>query len=134
MSYGVPYASVIPDHRFTASSSKPNSLPKDARLRASKEWIPNTNSGGWLQIDLGSVVYVCGVATQGRESAYTKTYKLGMSLNNVDYTIYQDKVQYIYHCVSIGVNPLFNSKPYDRQTYTVSGQKEIGIKRIYCLS
>ena len=34
-------------------------------------WIPssNINSNDYLQIDLGSVYFVCGVATQGNPSA-----------------------------------------------------------------
>jgi hypothetical protein len=51
MSIGLSYPSVIPDHRFTASS-----YYNDC-------YIPS-NGTTWIQIDLSSVVYACAVATQ----------------------------------------------------------------------
>jgi len=101
MSIGVSYATLMPDHRFTASSIHPNDngrefLPKHARLRGDKNWeaANRENRNEWLQIDLGSIVYVCAVSTQGSASdnAYTKYFKLAMSLDNSEsiWTYYQE--------------------------------------------
>ena len=65
----------------------------------------NSDANDFLQIDLGSVYFVCGVATQGhpREDDWTKTYKIGTSLNNVNWTIYvEDNVEKVTaNCVVI---------------------------------
>jgi hypothetical protein len=88
---------VIPDHRFTASTSYNNDYkPSNGRLITSnKGWGPKTSSrGGWLQIDLGSVVYACAVATQGIETSqsaeWVTRYKIRVSLDNVNWDYYQE--------------------------------------------
>jgi hypothetical protein len=96
MFVGLSYSSMIPDHRFTASSSYGGGyIPSNARLITSNgAWGALTSSGGdWLQIDLGSVVYACAVATQGGgafSGEYTRRYKIRVSLDNVNWDYYQD--------------------------------------------
>ena len=98
---GISSSSTVPDQRFSASSSRSGSNPSYGRLVGSSVWIPgsNTNSNDYLQIDLGSVYFVCGVATQGNPNAddWTKTYKIGTSLDNVNWKMYaEDKVEKVH--------------------------------------
>ena len=79
-------SSVISNQRFSASSSLRGRSPSDGRLKGSNAWIPATdNNNDFLQIDLGSLYFVCGVATQGHPTNdhWTKTYKIKTSLDNV---------------------------------------------------
>ena len=91
---GIADSSVIRNQRFSASSTRSGTNPYDGRLRGSNRWMPSSNNDAsdFLQIDLGAVYFVCGVATQGNPNAddWTKTYKIGTSLNNVNWTIYVD--------------------------------------------
>jgi len=95
MSVGLSYSIVVPDHRFTASSYYDQRyVPSNARLVTSSEaWGPKTTDGDkWLQIDLGSVVYLCAVATQGAgtfNNEFVKTYKLRVSMDNMNWKYYQ---------------------------------------------
>ena len=77
---GVSDSSAISDQRFSSSSSLSGSSPSDGRLNGSNSWIPATNNynNDFLQIDLGSLYFVCGVATQGNPTNdyWTKTYKI----------------------------------------------------------
>ena len=98
---GISNSSAIPDQRFSASSSLSGSNPSNGRLKGSSAWIPgsNSNSNDYLQIDLGSVYFVCGVATQGNPNAddWTKTYKIATSLDNVNWKMYaEDKVEKVH--------------------------------------
>ncbi|XP_068670765.1 lactadherin-like [Montipora foliosa] len=74
------------DSQLTASSeAKPASL---ARLNGRFSWCPvvQPNHDFYIQIDLGSVHHVCGVATQGNPTGnkdYLTEYKLGWSRDNV---------------------------------------------------
>ena len=89
---GVSNSSVIRDQRFSASSTHSGRNPYDGRLTGSNTWLPssNNNDSDFLQIDLGSVYFVCGVATQGNPNAedWTVTYKIETSLNNVNWKNY----------------------------------------------
>jgi len=90
---GIEDSSKIPDYRFTASSSGTNKVPSLGRLNGAKAWLPNTkNNDEFLQIDLGSVYFVCSVATQGAPKAneWTKTYKIVTSLDNSNWTTYAE--------------------------------------------
>ena len=91
---GVSDSSVISDQRFSASSSLSGRSPSDGRLNGSNAWIPatNNNRNDFLQIDLGSVYFVCGVETQGNPNNdyWTKTYKIKTSLDNVVWTFYSE--------------------------------------------
>ena len=91
---GVSDSSVIFDQRFSALSYYSGYSPSDGRLKGSNAWIPatNHNNSDFLQIDLGSLYFVCGVATQGRAAndQWTKTYKIETSLDNVVWTFYSE--------------------------------------------
>ena len=95
---GVSDSSVISDQRFSASSYYSDLFisfsPSDGRLKGSNVWIPATNHNNrdFLQIDLGSLYFVCGVATQGRTTQvqWTKTYKIETSLDNVMWTFFSE--------------------------------------------
>ena len=47
----------------------------------------------YLQIDLGALYWVCGVATQGEHdngnNEWTTKYKISLSMNNIIWDIYQ---------------------------------------------
>jgi hypothetical protein len=96
LSVGLSNPSVIPDHRFTASSFYDNRYkPNYGRLvTSSYAWTPKTTSGGdWLQIDLGSVVYACAVATQGGGTFTPErvtSYKIRVSLDDVNWNYHQE--------------------------------------------
>ena len=87
-------SSVISDRRFSASSSLSSRSPSDGRLKGTNGWIPATNNDNndFLQIDLGSLYFVCGVATQGNPTNdhWTETYKIKTSLDNVVWTFYSE--------------------------------------------
>ena len=87
-------SSVISDRRFSASSSLSGRSPSDGRLNGSNAWIPATNNDNndFLQIDLGSLYFVCGVETQGNPNNdyWTKTYKIKTSLDNDVWTFYSE--------------------------------------------
>ena len=91
---GVSKSSVISDRRFSASSYLSGRRPSDGRLNGSNAWIPatNNNRNDFLQIDLGSVYFVCGVETQGNPNNdyRTETYKIKTSLDNVWGTFYSE--------------------------------------------
>ena len=93
-SVGIRDSSIIPDYRFSASSSRGGNEPSEGRLRGSKAWVPSTNNNAddYLQIDLGSVYFVCAVETQGNPATneWTKTYKIKISSDNVKWTNYQE--------------------------------------------
>jgi len=86
--------SVIPDQKFSASSYLGGHGPPDGRLEGSNAWIPATNNDNndFLQIDLGSLYFVCGVATQGNPTNdyWTKTYKIKTSLDNDVWAFYSE--------------------------------------------
>ncbi|XP_048583976.1 uncharacterized protein LOC5501433 isoform X1 [Nematostella vectensis] len=77
----------ILDHRFTATSHfSDRYLPYFGRLRFKKCWAPKTNNGpDYLQVDLGSLYRICGVATQGSpiNDEWTTKYQLSFSRDNV---------------------------------------------------
>ena len=91
---GVSHSSVISDQRFSAPSSIRGGNPSDGRLEGTNAWIPapNNDNNDSLQIDLGSLYFICGVATQGNPNGndWTKTYKIETSLNNVEWTFYSE--------------------------------------------
>ena len=91
---GISSSSTIRDYRFSASSTLSSSRPSNGRLNGVNAWIPssNSNSNDYLQIDLGSVYFVCGVATQGNPSAddWTKMYKIETSIDNTNWEFYTE--------------------------------------------
>ncbi|XP_068725987.1 uncharacterized protein [Montipora capricornis] len=91
---GISNSAVVRNQRFSASSSLGSFLPSKGRLNGASAWIPSStnNNNDYLQIDLGSVYFVCAVATQGNPSAddWTKTYKVEASLDNANWQMYQE--------------------------------------------
>ena len=91
---GVSDSNVISDQRFSASSSIGCRGAFDGRLKRFISWIPRTSddNNDFLQIDLGSLYIICGVANQGNPNNHywTKTYKIETSLDNVVWTFYSE--------------------------------------------
>ena len=87
-------STIIFNQRFSASSSRSGRNSSDGRLEGSNAWIPasNSNNNDFLQVDLGSLYFVCGVATQGNPTNdyWTKTYKIKTSLDNVVWKFYSE--------------------------------------------
>lgn len=88
---GVSNPAIIPNSQITASSAHGNNWsyygPGNARLSRHINWggwIPQYNSDGeWVQVDLGKVTEVGGIATQGSASGsyYLTTFDLIYSLD-----------------------------------------------------
>ena len=89
----------IPDARMTASSFYSSDYyPYYGRLhenRRSGAWCAKTSSVGteYLQVDLGTVLDVCALATQGnqKEGQRTTTYKVHMSTDGINWNTYKEK-------------------------------------------
>ena len=66
---------------------------KHGRLYDRKAWCPSQNRANeWLEVDLGAIYHVCGVATQGKEhrtDEWTTKFKLGFSVYNTTTKIYK---------------------------------------------
>uniref|UniRef100_UPI00358E2941 neuropilin-1-like isoform X2 n=1 Tax=Myxine glutinosa TaxID=7769 RepID=UPI00358E2941 len=85
----------IPDERISASSTYYSNvwLPHQARLNYPVNgWTPSSDSTReWLQVDLGELLAVTGIATQGATSKeskrfyYVTSYKLDVSANGMDW-------------------------------------------------
>ena len=88
----------IPDARMTASSFYDSRFrPSYGRLNESSGhggWCPKTRSDrtDYLQVDMGEVRFLCGVATQGllMGSAWTTSYKLQLSTNGTTWNTYRE--------------------------------------------
>ena len=95
---GVADRNTIPDARMTASTF-PNILyyPYFGRLngrRGNGAWSSQTASDrtDYLQVDMGAVHSVCGVATQGRRTGteWTTSYKVHLSTDGVTWNSYKE--------------------------------------------
>ena len=83
---------------MTASSSyNSNHRPSYGRLNESSGrggWCPKTISDrtDYLQVDMGEVRSVCGVATQGMRGGitWTTSYKLQLSTNSITWNNYKE--------------------------------------------
>lgn len=79
---------------FTASSSSAGNEAFKGRLNGDGAWLPSTNddANDYLQVDLQNEHFICAVATQGYPNArgWTRTYKLLLSLNSIDWETYQE--------------------------------------------
>ena len=90
----------ISDARMTASSLHINIYyyqPYYGRLHETREyggWCPQNKSDRteYLQVDMGEVRSVCGVATQGllRYPAWTTSYKLQLSTDGMALNTYKE--------------------------------------------
>ena len=99
---GVANQSVIPDNQMTASSFYykygANDAPHYGRLHGNRGdgWCASTANGNdWLQVDLGKIFQLCGVATQGDGDfgfgdEWVADFKLSYSSNENNWTIYED--------------------------------------------
>ena len=88
------YGGGIPDSSFSGTSTIYRVfLPKYGRLNDPHGgWMPGINSPNqYLQIDLGGVYWVCGLATQGSRfnDAWITKYKISLSMDNITWKIYQ---------------------------------------------
>lgn len=95
---GVADRLMIPDSSMTASSVYSSSYyPYYGRFnetRGARRWCPRTTSNrrDYIQIDVGSVISICAIATQGtRSSEYTTSYKLQFSANGATWDTYKVK-------------------------------------------
>ena len=57
---------IIPDSQFSASSSHVGEPPSHARLNMRNAWCTSFAANEWLQFDLGRVLAVQAITTQGR--------------------------------------------------------------------
>ncbi|XP_048579205.1 receptor-type tyrosine-protein phosphatase S isoform X3 [Nematostella vectensis] len=93
-SINVSDSSMIPDHRFSATSQyNGNYPPSRGRLHSIYSWEPRAKSSTeYLQVDLGAVIVMCAVATQGNEHwpEWSLAYSFNYSKDNVNWHIYQD--------------------------------------------
>ena len=70
--------------------------PQLARLHRTEfehfSWAPADPYDSWIQVDLGEVKSVTGVATQGRPShpQWTTSYKLSFSDNSQNWEVYKE--------------------------------------------
>ncbi|KAL9970494.1 hypothetical protein ACROYT_G022879 [Oculina patagonica] len=95
---GVADRSAIPDYRMTASSIYDGHYyPYYGRLHVNRGfggWCPRPPYSGtdYLQVDMGTVRSVCGVATQGGggHSEWTTRYKIYISINGVTWNAYKE--------------------------------------------
>ena len=84
--FGLEFPNKIPNSAFSATST--SWAPYQARLRNKKSggncWRPQYNNAEqWIQVDLGDIVKITRIATQGRQDAayYVKSYSLSYSVN-----------------------------------------------------
>ncbi|CAB4037040.1 Hypothetical predicted protein, partial [Paramuricea clavata] len=90
----------IPDDAITASSTSyaSNYKPSYARLAkagSSCSWTPTTAKriGSWLQVDLGQLTTVTGIATQGtcyNKNEWAKSYSVSYSNEPNSWTSYEE--------------------------------------------
>ena len=98
-SVGVADRNRIPDARMTASSFHTlGYYPYYGRLHENRSrgaWCAKTRSDrtDYLQVDLGTVLDVCALATQGnqQEGQLTTTYKVHMSTDGINWNTYKEK-------------------------------------------
>ena len=91
-------ANTIPDDKMKASTYYyENESPFLGRLEESRgdgAWCPSTRGDktDYLQVDMGKVYFVCGVATQGQRIGdyWTNSYKLQFSLDGNTYDFYTE--------------------------------------------
>ena len=95
---GVTDINTIPDARMTASSSynsyEYHHYGRLHETRGAGGWCPRstTDRTDYLQVDMGEVRSVCGVATQGMRgsSFWTTSYKLQLSTNGITWNTYNE--------------------------------------------
>ena len=94
-SLGAAFGGRIPDRSFSATSfAWSQYVAKHGRLNGRKPaWAPSTKTNSpndYLQIDLGGLSRICGIATQGTSNhpEWTTKYKISLSVDNRKWIIY----------------------------------------------
>ena len=95
---GVADRNITPDARMTASTFYNSAYYQYyGRLNENRgygAWYPKTKTDktDFLQVDMGTVHYVCAVATQGASGIgeWTTGYKLRLSMNGVTWHAYME--------------------------------------------
>ena len=86
---------LFPDSSFSASSLINGNEAFKGRLNGIGAWSPSRddNADDYLQINLQYEFFICAVATQGKsnEDHWTTRYKLRLSLNDKDWSTYQQE-------------------------------------------
>ncbi|KYM97578.1 PREDICTED: neurexin-4 [Cyphomyrmex costatus] len=80
--------------RITATTSLPERGPKNARLHGGNAWTASSSDfGQYLIIDLGQVMNITAVATQGRsvQNEYVMEYRISYGTNGLDYVDYKEE-------------------------------------------
>ena len=86
----------IPDAKLTAStiysSSFQSFFGRLHETRGSNGWCPKTTSDrrDFLQVDMGNVFSVCGVATQGKSGEWSTSYKIQFSSDGATWNPYRE--------------------------------------------
>ena len=77
---------------ITASSSSSGFEPANVRFDGNKCWKPSNQNdpSDYLEVDLGRVRILTGLATHGFNSEYVNLYKLQYSTDNVKWNNYLD--------------------------------------------
>ena len=89
---------IIPDYQMTASSEYNDGYcsPAYGRLNDVRGdgWCTagENSSTDWLQVDLGTTIQLCAVASQGsvHGDGWVTVFKLSYSLDEKNWTIYKD--------------------------------------------
>ena len=95
---GVSDPRIIPDNQMTASSEYEDRCcsPAYGRLNDVRGdgWcsLVSDSTTDWLQVDLGTTLQVCAIATQGsvHGDGWVTVFKLSYSLDGKNWTIYKD--------------------------------------------
>lgn len=94
---GVSDPRIIPDNWMTASSQDKNRCrPANGRLNGIRGdgWctVVEGSTTDWLQVDMGTRIQVCAVATQGDVNGdeWTTVFKLSYSSDEKNWTTYKD--------------------------------------------
>lgn len=96
----------ITEGQFSASTYYNAHLsPRYGRINFDYSWRPrHRNRHQWLQVDLGDITTIKGVATQGsrRYNYWVKSYKLSYSHTGVGFRWYGKKVRILQFRVKAG--------------------------------
>ncbi|XP_018060131.1 PREDICTED: neurexin-4 isoform X1 [Atta colombica] len=80
--------------QITATTSLPERGPNNARLHGGNAWTASSSDfGQYLIIDLGQVMNITAVATQGRsvQNEYVMEYRISYGTNGLDYVDYKEE-------------------------------------------
>jgi len=84
----------IPASAITASSSYFNLKPNLARLNSPSAWVVGRQGQHWLQVDLGRIMAVKMIASQGRpiasHSQWVTSYKISSRVDGFDWVTYME--------------------------------------------